>query len=81
MDERTDRMRDRGAASPEVTSGQAVAGEGIVKRAGGEPSAPSPAENATPLFDKVDDASDDSFPASDAPSWTGMRAGSPRSDR
>jgi hypothetical protein len=37
--------------------------------------------SASAPLDKVDDASDDSFPASDAPAWTGIHVGSPRSDR
>jgi len=32
-------------------------------------------------FDRVCDASDDSFPASDPPAWTGMRLGPPVSGR
>ena len=44
--------------------------------------APAPSSvpaNPVPL-DRVDDASDDSFPASDPPAWTKMRVGSPKAD-
>ena len=81
MYEKTDRMRDHDGASLDGPSGQVDAGEQSVERAGREMGAPAPPGDATPLFDKVDDASDDSFPASDAPAWTGMRAGSPRTDQ
>ncbi len=77
----------RGAKpTPEATSSDAGSrrvdpGATDVASAKGNAVAPGPAADVrAPLFDAVDDASDDSFPASDAPSWTGMRAGSPRSD-
>jgi hypothetical protein len=46
-----------------------------VERTTGSQSASWPA--LPPCPDAVDDASMDSFPASDPPSWMGMRVGSP----
>ena len=38
-------------------------------------------ESPLEIVDIVEDASMDSFPASDPPSWSGMRAGPPRPTR
>ena len=77
----------RDIRAPESTS--STAGSGRVDRSTAEvasaksrAAAPGPPVNVrAPSFDEVDDASDDSFPPSDAPPWTAMRAGSARSDR
>lgn len=81
MPDRTDRVRARDAASPEAEGVQADPPRQTLASPGrAAADAESPGGAGAPLYDRVDDASDDSFPASDAPSWTGMRAGSPRSD-
>jgi hypothetical protein len=81
MHERTDRIPDRNAASPEAGSEQADPRHEPDERTRPQRAlAGSPADVRAPFPDRVDDASDDSFPASDAPSWTGLRIGSPRSD-
>ncbi len=80
QDKRGD-MRTPEATSSDAGSRRVDPGAAEVASTKGRAAAPSPPANArTASFDEVDDASDDSFPASDAPSWTGMRAGSPRSD-
>ena len=76
MRERTDGMRDHDDASSEPGAEQAEPTRVDRARAGDEPVASRPpADGRPPRYDKVDDASDDSFPASDAPAWTGMTVG------
>ena len=81
MRDDTGDTRDRGVASPDATSAKAAPGQERGEGAERQPAARGASESTPPLLDKVDDASDDSFPASDAPAWTGIRVGSPRSDR
>ncbi len=78
MRERTNHERDRGTA-PESASSRADRLQENAQSAGRQPATAGPSGEAAVPLDKVDDASDDSFPASDAPSWTGTRAGPPRS--
>jgi hypothetical protein len=81
MQEKTGDMRAPEATSSDAGSSRVDPGAAEVASAKGKAVAPGPpADVRAQSFDEVDDASDDSFPASDAPSWTGMRAGSPRSD-
>jgi hypothetical protein len=81
MREDTGSSRERGVAPPDAASGRAAAGEERADGARRHREERAPSVSASPPLDKVDDASDDSFPASDAPAWTGIRVGSPRSDR
>ena len=80
MRERADRTPDRDAASPEATSARADSRRADVKEGKRQAAAPGASPDAALPLDKVDDASDDSFPASDAPAWTGTRAGAPKHD-
>ena len=80
MSERTNHERDRDAAVPESASARADRRKETLQNVGRQPAAAGPSGDAALPLDKVDDASDDSFPASDAPAWTGTRAGSPRTD-
>jgi hypothetical protein len=80
MRDSTEPTGDRGVTLPEAASGNAAPGQERVAGAGRQPAARGTSWGAQPPLDKVDDASDDSFPASDAPAWTGIHVGSPRSD-
>ena len=77
MDEPTGKTR-KTAAAP--TPAHPDAGDGTTDSAprAAEPARPSAPVRTVPL-DRVDDASDDSFPASDPPAFTKMRVGSPKS--
>jgi hypothetical protein len=74
-------IRRRDAASLEAASGNAAPDQEREEAAEHQPTAPGASRSASLPLDRVDDASDDSFPASDAPAWTGIRVGSPRPDR
>lgn len=72
--------RTPGHTSPEMASGRAASDQERVEGARRRLAAREGVGTDSAPLDKVDDASDDSFPASDAPAWTGIHVGSPRSD-